>query len=81
MFLEKTAMSQKVALFHEHPLLVYFRQCLIFINIKAWGGIFLTSTMTKLRFLPIQEYQLLLDNFWKLCIKEHFKTEPLSALL
>jgi hypothetical protein len=81
MFFEKTAMSQKVALFHEHPLLVYFRQCLIFINIKAWGGIFLTSTMTKLRFLPIQEYQLLLDNFWKLCIKEHFKTEPLSALL
>ena len=81
MFFEKTAILQKVAPFHEQPLLVYFRQCLLFINIKAWAGIFLSSTMTKLRFVAIQEYKLLLDNFGKLCIKEQFKTEPLSALL
>jgi hypothetical protein len=81
MFFEKTAMLQKVAPFHEQPLLVYFRQCLLFINIKACGGIFLGSTMRKLRFVAIQEFKLLLDNFGKLCIKEQFKTKPLSALL
>jgi hypothetical protein len=55
MFFEKTAMLQKVALFHEHPLLVYTRHCLLFINIKAWGEIFLGSTMRQLRFVAIQE--------------------------
>ena len=74
-------MLQKIAHFHEQPLLVYIRQCLLFINIKAWVGIFLSSTMTNLRSMAIQEYKLLLDNFGKLCIKEQFKTEPLSALL
>jgi hypothetical protein len=74
-------MLQKIAHFHEQPLLVYIRQCLLFINIKAWVGIFLSSTMTNLRSMAIQEYKLLLDNFGKLCIKEQFKTKPLSALL
>ncbi|MCP3659304.1 MAG: hypothetical protein GY830_02880 [Bacteroidetes bacterium] len=74
-------MLQKVPPFHEHPLLIYFRQCLVFKNIKACGGIFLGSTMRKLRFVAIQEYKLLLDNFGKLCIKEQFKIETLPALL
>ena len=74
-------MLQKVPPFHEQPLLVYFRQCLLFINIKACGGIFLGSTMRKLRFVAIQEYKLLLDNFGKLCIKEQFKIKTLPALL
>ena len=59
-------MSQKVALFHEHPLLVYFRQCLFFYQYKDMGSDFFRQHHEKAEIRADPGVQITFGQLWEI---------------
>ena len=65
-FFEKTAMLQKVAPFHGQPLLVYFRQCLLFYQYKGMGWDFFKQHHDKAEIRGCPGVQITFGQLWEI---------------